>query len=144
MEQEVFKACRDFGELFKSAIYSSRKALCLDYRIGEITKPRMKGSYIFAFSNITRAAEFGANCVPYPYVLLRCEAMVAHATIYRIPSSAMDLCNLKKGNRRITKAEAFWKFFQEGEVFRPAYYFLGHAPEGTVLCSWIKPIERIA
>jgi len=127
---EVYKVCvvDPWTKDTVSAIVPTQVAL--KYEIGDVTYP-YKGSPLMAFDSLYRACEFAQERVrwygrvPVTYI---CEAEVSDWPMY-IGSSA----DIRDAERIVE----FWRYI--ATVKRGDFV----PPLGTVLCDWIRPIERL-
>ena len=124
----VYKVVRHFEkDLYISAIVASR--LCLEYRLGEVTSPQVRRSYIYAFSSLEYAEGFLLQMHDseehHNSVIVRCEADVASesAVIYYDYDDSQGI-------------EMWWWYGRRtGQSADP--------PPGTIWCRWVKPIEEV-
>ena len=90
------------------------------YTIGKVTKPKF--GYLYAFKSLFHAMDFSENYSPY--VIFKCEALTVRdePSLRRISIPFKEWWELKLGG------------YKPDEVL---------APEGTIWCKWIKPIEIV-
>lgn len=105
--------------------------LGLDYAIGFITYPEIENSPLFAFNNLEDALEFKNYNVSSLYgdEIFLCEGEEWEGGLVFIP------------NANFTGAQSLIQWWSEREYLAEGRKW--YLPEGTALCKWIKPLERI-
>lgn len=95
--------------------------LGLKYRLGKVTKPKLKGSKIFVFKSFKNAEKLSRGTDP----IFKCEATGVTKIIKLIPSPFSYIQTFKK----------FWKKGTCETLMTP--------PSGTCFCDSVKPIEIV-
>jgi len=109
--------------------------ISLEYHLGQITKPRIENSALYAFKTVKHALDFvrygmgGLEIWRYSFPILECKyaPSVLQPYVARFP-------------RTLTSITDFWK-----SMFGKKDYINTNklAPTGTVMCNWIKPVKII-
>jgi hypothetical protein len=99
----------------------------LTYEIGVITTPKNLNNWIFCFSS----KEAAQNYCKYDrsFVILKCEA----------PNNSKFLPVMNLQNY---KDDIFWEHVHNNTINNKEFD-LGSTPHDTIVCPWVKPLERI-
>lgn len=112
--------------------YGTKSPCVLEYKIGQITKPKIKNSKIYAFASAERAFTFIKQMVydseRSGYAVLLCETG---------DITPVKPCTLARSAWLIdSDVIKFWTGKISAEL-------KGFVPEETVLCDWVKPIRKV-
>lgn len=109
----------------------------LEYRLGQITEPKIEGSKLFAFTDLKRATEFGRVNVNWQYrVILECEAHIDDK-IHLGVISMLSATNVVRFWQ-----ESLYKKYNNilDRVGIDSRINIMSAPKDTICCDWVKPI----
>lgn len=111
----------------------------LTYKVGQWTRPRIKGSKIFAFSSFQNALTFSSMVSEEKVAIFACECKNS----VRGPSTYIAFSDLDDEGRK-AKLGALRKFWKEG-LKKPCTcdgLFI-RAPRGTILVDSIKLVKKV-
>lgn len=154
MTQNVYKVVvidEDTGK-YKSVCSLWRKwgrdmdKIALEYKIGKVTKPKIKGSSIYAFDSIENALCFISISIGFQR---------GCTEIFECEYEESDAPLMTDGFISPKYIRAFWKFIgnmtEKLTYIRTFEYYDKNnivvtiktraAPTGTVMCKWVKPIK---
>lgn len=109
----------------------------LTYRIGQVTKPNIKNSKIFAFDDLERAISFGkANVKKSRMAVLKCEASVDKDIKLNVVSM-LSFTNVLQ----FWKEKIYKRYHRRMlDDWSSPWHVIG-APRDTVCCDWVKPVD---
>lgn len=104
----------------------------LRYKVGEVTRPLLKGSGIFVFKDVDVARRFGMS-MPFGCVVWEVE----------VPS--LKRIRLRTDQLYADGVERFWKAKRSWNPFMRLYGWLSsvRAPQYSYLAPEVKPIKRV-
>ncbi len=110
----------------------SRSLLCVEYKVGETTQPKIEGTPLMAFRSLKDVRKFLGGTLKSDYS----EVYEAEAEIFDedLPLLIGDL------QHTTVAAKCFWEEIQEGKT---PFNSLP-APKGTVFCKSIKLIKKVS
>lgn len=113
------------------------------YKTGEISRPKIVGSKLFAFKTLGHAVRwvYSMNCTNTERLrILECDAEISESQYSTIPALFKFgpwKYIVRKNEKRVRQ------FFQETEEKRVRTRQMWGSPPGTILCNWIRPIQEV-
>jgi len=145
---KYLSACYYFWESDERKLSANKNSkVILEYKIGQITKPKIENSAIYAFDSLSNAVAFIGRCIGWNQ----------HMTILECEYAPIDVPKLVDGQISPTLIPVFWHVLgrvpkdNPSVIWKSDFLWLSKsglkydilpqaAPEGTITCAWVKPI----
>ena len=126
--------------------------IVLEYKIGKVTKPKIKDSAIYAFDSLDNARHFTGRCIGYErncVAILKCEYALAENVpaivdqnifVNHIRALWSKIRSMPLETRGRAGTYVFNNLEYVDEKGSPLYISPKDAPTGTVMCKWVRPI----
>ena len=135
----VYKVVGVVGKKYKSvAVHQNMKDWMVWYKIGKQTKPKQKGTYLYAFTSERLAKKW-----------MRSQLFEARKEGKRVPNWKVlkSEAETVKDKPMMATTNYLAVLFIGGNELLSSFWkdgkFFSGAPEGTIWCKWIKPLEVI-
>ena len=143
MTETVYKVVRQANNKeYRSVCAFYRESISdsdfdLIYEIGKKTKPKVKGSALFAFDNIKNAFGFAKGALRSGKLLImECEYGKSDLPKIYVPSIQLKSMVWLWSNINWIKDKTTQRIYIDSD-------YTCAPPKGTVMCTWIKPISLV-
>lgn len=130
----VYKVVNKWGGAYRSSsAWFLAPTVWVMYVLGEVTRPILPGSKLFAFDSLENARNYTGNSISRRILVCECESMESITGMIPPPERARSSWTDGKLVNPDGEAGRFVPRGSNGVLVKP----------GTVLADWLKPVEVV-